>query len=167
MILYKSPVEVAAVSLCLFFYLSFSLPFVLHSSSRFEPTIPFSSLASCFPSCIYTFLLSWASRARDRRSPRWLKHSFVLSRRFQLIFIVYSRIYPRQLRYAFAIKRAPTRFSYRQWRVRLILRRWIARIVSVDSHLQFFSTYILRVTNQVVQGGQEEILKAKTNRKKE
>jgi len=95
MILYKSPARAVAAPFCsstffyppsltlhlrrffsllLFFFLSRRLP---SSSSRF-------SRHSCFlrsPSLL--------REARDRRSYRWQRGSFVLSRRFQLIFIVY------------------------------------------------------------------------------
>lgn len=101
MILYKSPVGAVAAQFCLTTFLSllassFSLSLPSCSLLRLLPSLPRSLSVLIFatrPMILGAFALLVALRrsfeARDRRSYRWQRDSFVLSRRFQLIFIVY------------------------------------------------------------------------------
>lgn len=107
MILYKSPAEAVAAPFCLTTFLSplaSSLSLSLSSLFLFpssDPRVYFLTLSSLSVLVLAirpTILvarsrspraLRRSSEARDRRSYRWQRDSFVLSRRFQLIFIVY------------------------------------------------------------------------------
>jgi len=109
MILYKSPVGAVAAPFCLFCLPS--LPLFLSRSllvvSSFFLSLPLSGSARISPCAVFSLrshlrdsthdprrvraprALRRSFEARDRRSYRWQRDSFVLSRRFQLIFIVY------------------------------------------------------------------------------
>lgn len=110
MILYKSPAGAVAAPFCLTTFLSpprflFFPPAVSllslsppsrRISARIFPLAPSSLSVLIFAiraRILSAFTLARALRrsleARDRRSYRWQRDSFVLSRRFQLIFIVY------------------------------------------------------------------------------
>lgn len=100
MILYKSPVGAVAAQFCLTTFLSLlassfslSLPSCSLLRPSFSSTLP---LRSHLRDSTHDSRRVRAPRAlrrsfeaRDRRSYRWQRDSFVLSRRFQLIFIVY------------------------------------------------------------------------------
>lgn len=93
MILYKSPAGAVAAPFCLTTFLSplassFSLP--LSSFSLFLSLRSHLRDSSQDSQRVRApRALRRSLEARDRRSYRWQRDSFVLSRRFQLIFIVY------------------------------------------------------------------------------
>lgn len=103
MILYKSPAGAVAAPFCPTTFLSpLASSFSLSLSSLF--LFPPVRSARIFPCAVFPLrsrsrvsthdsrrvrALRRSFEARDRRSYRWQRDSFVLSRRFQLIFIVY------------------------------------------------------------------------------